>query len=226
MTRKADHATHTNRSSRKHFEGEQFLESYLTPKGPGCKFHLNPDCLCDVDISCTAEMTWDQAPDCLVNVDTAEDLVLAGANVWLNYDLTRPYVQLSESLDDVKMQQLIDMARDMRTTEEIEAALNVRIEPHTMGLIREALNAFRPNNRNRPLPVDAICKLHTEGFTARMIFERLRDEMDWHPSLGMIYRVLRGNGFKPHNGKPKGFDSKQGLTYSEWREKYGLEAAS
>lgn len=216
--------THTERSTRYHFESEQFIDAFLAAEGPGCKFHHDLECLCDVDVSKTEGMTWDQVPDDLVNVETPEDLVLAAANIWLNVDLRRPYVNMSAELEP-QVPVFVQMVREHTNIDVMERTLHADVDTHTLALVREATNSFKPSNRNRPLPVERICKLHEDGYTVRMIFDKLASEMDWHPSLGRIYTVLRGKGLTPHTGMPKGYDKTSGLSYSEWRERYGVKAS-
>ena len=51
---------------------------------PGCAEHRDPACLCDVDVSKTADVVYDRAPDELLEVETLEDLLSLSARMLLH----------------------------------------------------------------------------------------------------------------------------------------------
>jgi len=53
----------------------------------GCAEHHDPACLCDVDISRTAHIEWNQAPAELVAVETVDDLLGTAAAMLIRLDL-------------------------------------------------------------------------------------------------------------------------------------------
>lgn len=220
--------THTTRSTRRHFTGEQFLEAFLNPPERCCATHEQPDCLCDVDVSKTAGMTWDKVPPELYNVETREDLVVAAANLWLNLDVVVPssrVVQKLEWTSDPEVVERVKQAvKDGCTLDRLEKEYHVHLESHMLALMRRAVGREPPS----PLNMEMVRELHAEGMSLVQIKDRIRaiDGVSFHPTT--ISKALKRMGLKPHGrksktakGTPHGYKRDSGLTHKEWREKHG-----
>jgi hypothetical protein len=53
---------------------------------PGCAGHQDPACLCDVDTSLTADITWDRAHPDFIDVETREELLDTVGRVLARHD--------------------------------------------------------------------------------------------------------------------------------------------
>ena len=208
------------------FNGEEFIEAYLRPRERGCPRHHPPDCLCDVDVSKTAGMTWDKCPPQLINVETVEELVLAAANIWLEYDLMERSVEQKLAwVDDPEMVANIKrMASEGATMTAVEDALHIDLEAKTFAMIRKAVG-FQPPTR---IDYDLLRQFHAEGLSLVNIQKRFRETMGVGFHHTTISKALYRIGLKPNGhvkglnaGRPKGYDPNCGFGYRKWRELYG-----
>lgn len=210
------------------FDGEEFIEAYLRPRERGCPRDHPPDCLCDVDVSKTAGITWDRCPPQLINVETVEELVHAAANIWLEYDLlgAPTLVQKLEWVDDPEMVENVKrMVSEGRSMNAVENELHISLDGRTFAMIRRAVGYQPPPRIN----YDLLHKFHGEGLSLMEIKRRFRETTGESFHHSTISKALYRQGLKPNGpvrkganpGRPKGYDPNCGFGYRRWRELYG-----
>jgi hypothetical protein len=213
------------------FEGEQFLSQYLDPQDKrGCGDHMDPKCLCDVDVSKTEGMVFDKPPRELTGVVTREDLILAAANIWLNYDLAQGINFLPSWWDDPdageKLEKIIELLKQRKGEKAIAQELGIpRMDNHTLGAMRRAVGVPARSHLNDPVPKERILFLHNEGQSVIQISRQITKERGFLLAHRSIYRVLHENDLTPNvsgkYGRPHGYKMGCGLTYAEFREQNG-----
>lgn len=152
-----------------YFTGDLFIQTYLHPLHEvGCAAHLKPDCLCDVDVTKTAGMTWDQVPAQLCGVDTAAELVEVAANIWLNEDvLARPAEVTGTLIDHPNMPAMLDAIKAGCTLEEARELVTVAAGTY---LMLRKLFGLAPTRKTVPTArVIELAKQNISGTTAQQI---------------------------------------------------------
>ena len=216
-----------NTSTELRFEGEQFLQDYLNPENKrGCGDHLDPECLCDVDVSKTAGMTFDKAPRDLMGVTTREELVLAGANVWLNLDLAQGLHYVPAWWESPNREEMlaktIELLKQRKGQKAISKALGIpRMDDKFLALLRKCIGVPHRSHLADPVPKARIITLHNEGKSVLQISRQITKERGFLLAYRSVYRVLAENDLTPHvsgvYGRPLGYKANSGITYADWR---------
>jgi hypothetical protein len=210
------------------FTGERFISEYLDPDDKrGCGPHMDPECLCDVDISKTEGMVFDSAPMDFLGVVDTEDLIKAAANIWLNYDLAQGIKFLPAWFDEPDggetLEKVIELVKQRKGEKAICAELGLpRMDNHTLSAMRRAIGVPARSHLADPVPKERILCLHHEGKSVIQISRQITKERGFLLAHRSIYRVLRENDLTPNvtgvYGRPIGFQMGKGITYAEWRE--------
>jgi len=215
--------------SRKYrFEGEQFIHEYLNPLDErGCGPHGDATCLCDVDVSKTEGMVFDNAPIDMLGVVDADDLIKAAANIWLNYDLAGSITFLPQWFDDPNggemLEKVIAGVKERKGEKTLSKELGLpRMSHHTLSAIRRAVGVPARNHQEDRIPKERVLHLHNEGKSVIQISRIITKERGFLLAHRSIYRVLKENNLTPNvtgvYGRPIGFQMGKGITYAEWRE--------
>lgn len=174
------------------------VERFLSPRRKvRCGGGHGEDCLCDVDVSRTAGMTWDKVPDRLLNVETVDDLVRAAAHIWLDKEVGEcnshgliPFVdrvpdRIEEVLEDVRS----GMTRP--AAEEKYGPIFAHNEFYWLRRLVEAPMAYQIT------PDDLVIELHDSGLNAHQILRRIQAMGYKVKSHKSITKSLRRNGIPP-----------------------------
>lgn len=196
--------------------GEAHVEVYLNPrhKFVGCGVHFHPDdCLCDVDLTKTEGMTWDQPPLLRVPVETAEDLILAGADIWLELDVgkipqdrdnngdPRPPRQVIADLAAEDVQELVGLVKERTCYAEIVRLDKYKsLSKQEYTFLLRALDQQR-SDKFRKIPTARCIELHEQGLCPTDIARVLKEEILRSIHNATIAALLRRNGIEPHAGK-------------------------
>lgn len=196
--------------------GDGHIDVYLNPThrnvGCGAEGH-DADCLCDVDLGKTEGIVWDNPPSHVYNVETVEDLIRAGADIWLEYDVgkvpvngrkeddRRPGVGAA-ALSPEHMATLVDLIRGKAGYNAIVAMPNYNtLTTQEYTFLLRALDMSTVQAKKK-IPTQRCIELHEQGMCPADIVRALRVELrrSIHPST--IAALLRRNGVVPHVGNP------------------------
>lgn len=154
---------------------------FADQQSPGCAEHHDPACLCDVDLSRTEGIAWNQAPRELLGVETAEGLVDAAAEMLMRLQIQMTFKDANP--DHVGSLRTVleeaPYARDMvralgdrsRSVEEICASFGYR-NSNIYALLSAALGNRAPKGYPawvRQLAID----MAKDGHTVREILDEL-----------------------------------------------------
>lgn len=199
--------------------GEACVEAYLTDPELywGCNAHADPDCLCDVDVSKTAGMTFDKVPPELAGVVDTEDLIRAGAQLWMDYDLIRGFdfdmlhqhgSLLHMEREDID--RLVVMVKDRASIDEIKEVFS-GLSNNEIGFIRRVCGTNTPNGagmRRLRCSEAKVLQLHNEGLSIHFIIKRIEEEdgikmqdktiRRWMQYIGITPNVMGNTRWRKH----------------------------
>jgi len=238
------------RSSRSPLSGEAHIDVYLNPQNrtETCGYRAHgADCLCDVDLSKTADITWDDPPDFGRVIGDVEDVIRLGADIWLEYDVgmiplrvtgkpgreddPRAYAG-SASLSREDMAELIRLVKAgagwERITKENVSFRSLTRSEYTF--IRRALDEVGQKHIFHPVFIQRVIAMHQRGVHLAEITRFASYELGKQMHSAVLGRLLREQGCEPHEagrgapGRPVGWAPGCGLSYDEFRRQHGTES--
>lgn len=181
-----------------YFVGDEFIKTYLNPMTSiGCALHKKPECLCDVDVSLTADLTWDQCPAQLIGINTEAELVEAAANIWLNYDLLRNFQGIMPALaDHPRLGELLEVIKADASVEAAKAI--IEISDKTYIYLRKVFGLSRDRKQ---VPANRVLELAAEGVSPVKAQQILFEESGILYSLSAMRHVRERAGLPAKNRK-------------------------
>ena len=151
-------------------------------QSPGCAEHGEPDCLCDVDVSLTADLEWNQAPRDLCLVETIDDLFYEAVEMLLRAEMSAN----RRTIRHAELTQLSWITADDEALDTIIAALaddptkGCQVLETELGFHRNAIQAIRHmlgcrgvSGGHRMPHCDTVAQLAREGLPAPVIVEEM-----------------------------------------------------
>jgi len=183
----------------------------------GCADHGLPDCLCDVDVSLTADIEWERGPMELVYVETLDDLLVAATEMLSRLRLNealrehryirsrelvggrKTYDHTEETLENLALsghleelvRYLIEHPREGGTA--VQQATGIDIARNTIEYLRKVLG-LGPAKYTVANYLPLLRRWAEAGHTPAEIRSMLKENTPLSPSYDTVYQLLQRHG--------------------------------
>lgn len=192
--------------------GDVSLDAYTTDPGHchGCAAHADPDCLCDVDISKTAGMTFDNPPPEFFGALDVQTILASACRIWINYDLNPNgygkvlgWSRKLQNMSEDEMSDLVALVKTeaplRRVTEEFD------ITRDEFAFLRRMCEVTRPSGKGKALsgPMRSkLFRLNAQGLTIPQIILRVEEEEGVKLHYKTVRRIFAAADVAPNPVRP------------------------